>query len=79
MDYPLYWAVFADNIFEGLFRSLSAAKKMVNELNQYPVNWRQRPVIEACDENSEFNNYIAYACRSDAIRAIEFHHFGRRG
>ena len=76
--YSLYWAVFADNIFEGLFKSLSAAKHLVTELNQYPINWRQRPIIEACDENSEFDKYIGHACRTDAIRAVEFHHLGRK-
>jgi len=72
------YAVFADHIFEGLYRSRAAAEKLVAELNEYPIKWRQAPIIQQCNENSDFDEYYGFSCRTEAVRAIMWHHFGRR-
>ena len=72
------YAVFADHIFEGLFRSRAAAERLIAELHTYPINWRQEPTIETCNEYSTFEHYTGYSAQGSAIHAIEWRHFGRR-
>lgn len=73
----MYYAVFADSRFEGLYKSLPAAKKLARELNTLPVKWREKPVIEGCDKHSSFRHRKGTAAASDASIAVEWNHFGR--
>ena len=71
------YAVFADGRFEGLYKSLPAAKKLVKELNTLPVRWHEKPTVEECDKNSTFRHRKGTAAAIDASIAVEWNHFGR--
>ena len=43
----MVYLVLADRINSGLFQRLGDARRWKEELDTYPVNWRQRPSIIA--------------------------------
>jgi hypothetical protein len=74
--------VFADFGFCGLYRSGSAAERLIDELNKLPVLWQQQPTIKEVNDEFTEEEFLSFGWGERAaywtcINAVECQYFGR--